>query len=565
MAQFEPIKDEIEKFSALVYIAAEKRTGMFHPEKFFADHQVSFPFLLDEDRAVTKAYDVYHRIGIGAFNIARPATFVIDVHAMARFAYVGIDQRDHGVRGNAGDGHFIGVPSPHLNFDGPVAAIPGQVDDRFSGAREEGLGGDADGVGKAVDDDIHAAVHARAEAGVGLGNGGVGAEVADAGVFVAGFGEEGDLANEGVEGEFGEGIDANLDFLISGNAAAIDLFDLGVHEESGEVGHFGEDHAGVDVVADFEGLGVDPALGVVGLEDKEAGDGRLEFHLGDAGLGKIDIGLGLIAHAGEGGDAGAVGGGVEIDGGLLDFEFLLGDAVIDLAGLALETGDDLLFGGFEAGALDGETGVGELGLVLFGGDFGLGEGLIEGGLGLAEGGLLLHEGLLGAGGIEFDDGIALLDAFAGRGHPGDAEVRDHGSVDLDGTLGFELTAAADEDEEITLAGGGGGENGSGLGLAVAVDTVGCAGDDGKEEEEAGPEAQAGAGAGTGNPGGGIAHGWWVSFAGTPTTTAAERSGMRWESDLSSLKTAVKLLMGLPRAEAATGLANSKWAGMARSG
>lgn len=94
MAQFEPIKDEIEKFSALVYVAAEKRTGMFHPGKFFADHQVSFPFLLDEDRAVTKAYDVYHRIGIGAFNIARPATFVIDVHAMARFAYVGIDQRD---------------------------------------------------------------------------------------------------------------------------------------------------------------------------------------------------------------------------------------------------------------------------------------------------------------------------------------------------------------------------------------------------------------------------------------------------------------------------------------
>ena len=120
-----------------------------------------------------------------------------------------------------------------------------------------------------------------------------------------------------------------------------------------------------------------------------------------------------------------VGGGVQIDGGLLDFEFLLGDAVIDLAGLALEAADDLLFGGFEAGAFDGEIGVGEFGLVLFGGDFGLGEGLIEGGLGLAEGGLLLHERLLRAGGIEFDDAFALLDGGSGRGHPGDAEVGNH--------------------------------------------------------------------------------------------------------------------------------------------
>lgn len=94
MAQFEPLKDEIEKLGALAYVAAEKRTGLFHPEKFFADHQVGFPFLLDEDRAVTKSYGVYHRIGRDAFHIARPATFVIDIHAMARFAYVGIDQRD---------------------------------------------------------------------------------------------------------------------------------------------------------------------------------------------------------------------------------------------------------------------------------------------------------------------------------------------------------------------------------------------------------------------------------------------------------------------------------------
>ena len=94
MAQFEPFKDEIENLGALVYVAAEKRTGVFHPDRFLAEHPVSFPFLLDEDRAVTKAYGVYQRIGKDAFNIARAATFVVDIHAMARFAYVGLDQRD---------------------------------------------------------------------------------------------------------------------------------------------------------------------------------------------------------------------------------------------------------------------------------------------------------------------------------------------------------------------------------------------------------------------------------------------------------------------------------------
>ena len=106
---------------------------------------------------------------------------------------------------------------------------------------------------------------------------------------------------------------------------------------------------------------------------------------------------------------------MQIDGGLLNFEFLLGDAVIDLRRLALEAADDLLFGGFQTGAFDGEIGVGEFGFVLFGGDFGLRQGLIEGGLGLAEGGFLLHELLLRAGGIEFDDGFAFLDALLREG------------------------------------------------------------------------------------------------------------------------------------------------------
>jgi peroxiredoxin len=95
MAQVEPIKDELAALDAsLVYLAAQKRSGMFRPEKYFAEHTIAFPFLLDEDRRVTKAYGVYHAIGTDALNIAHPATFVIERQGKIRLIYVGMDQRD---------------------------------------------------------------------------------------------------------------------------------------------------------------------------------------------------------------------------------------------------------------------------------------------------------------------------------------------------------------------------------------------------------------------------------------------------------------------------------------
>jgi peroxiredoxin len=95
MAQLEPFQDEIERAGAtLAYVAAEKREGFFKPVDFLAQHPVSFPFLLDEGRQVTKAFGVYHRLGKDAFNIARPATFVIGRDGMVRWIYVGMDQRD---------------------------------------------------------------------------------------------------------------------------------------------------------------------------------------------------------------------------------------------------------------------------------------------------------------------------------------------------------------------------------------------------------------------------------------------------------------------------------------
>ena|SRR5271154_5489791 len=95
MAQFEPVKNELEPAGVkVVFIAAEKREGMFKPEKFLEKHPISFPFLLDEDRAVTKAYGLYHRLGMDAINIAHPATLVIDGSGTVRYIYRGESQTD---------------------------------------------------------------------------------------------------------------------------------------------------------------------------------------------------------------------------------------------------------------------------------------------------------------------------------------------------------------------------------------------------------------------------------------------------------------------------------------
>jgi peroxiredoxin len=95
MARFESIKDQIAAAGGnLLYIAAEKRKGFFKPEKYFAEHPLSFTFLLDEDRKVIKSYGLRHRLSTDAFNIAHPATLVVDRGGVIRFIYRGDGQAD---------------------------------------------------------------------------------------------------------------------------------------------------------------------------------------------------------------------------------------------------------------------------------------------------------------------------------------------------------------------------------------------------------------------------------------------------------------------------------------
>lgn len=95
MAQLEPRAADFETAQAQVaYIAAEKRDGFHKPAQFLERNPISFPFLLDEDRSVTKAYGPHHRVGLDAINIAHPATLVIDRGAIVRYIYRGSNQFD---------------------------------------------------------------------------------------------------------------------------------------------------------------------------------------------------------------------------------------------------------------------------------------------------------------------------------------------------------------------------------------------------------------------------------------------------------------------------------------
>lgn len=95
MAQFELHKQEIAAAGAqAAFVAAEKRDGMWKPAKFLDKRHVSFPFLLDEDRAVTKLYGLHHAFGADAINIAHPASLVIDHGGLVRYLYRGEDQHD---------------------------------------------------------------------------------------------------------------------------------------------------------------------------------------------------------------------------------------------------------------------------------------------------------------------------------------------------------------------------------------------------------------------------------------------------------------------------------------
>ena len=53
-----------------------------------------FDILIDERREVVRAYGVWHRIGLDALNISRPAVFLIDRDGSIPYSFIGDNQRE---------------------------------------------------------------------------------------------------------------------------------------------------------------------------------------------------------------------------------------------------------------------------------------------------------------------------------------------------------------------------------------------------------------------------------------------------------------------------------------
>ena len=57
-------------------------------KRYIEDTGLPFDILVDERRDVIKAYGVWHRAGLDAWNISRPALFLIDGRGTIRYSFV---------------------------------------------------------------------------------------------------------------------------------------------------------------------------------------------------------------------------------------------------------------------------------------------------------------------------------------------------------------------------------------------------------------------------------------------------------------------------------------------
>jgi peroxiredoxin len=56
--------------------------------RYIEETGLAFDVLLDEGREVVRAYGVWHRLGLDAWNIAHPAVFLIEQDRNIRYSFI---------------------------------------------------------------------------------------------------------------------------------------------------------------------------------------------------------------------------------------------------------------------------------------------------------------------------------------------------------------------------------------------------------------------------------------------------------------------------------------------
>ena len=73
----------------LVVVLAQRSEGV---RRYIEDTGLPFDVLIDESRQVSKAYGVWQRIGLDAWNIARPALFLIEPDRSVSYSFIARSQ-----------------------------------------------------------------------------------------------------------------------------------------------------------------------------------------------------------------------------------------------------------------------------------------------------------------------------------------------------------------------------------------------------------------------------------------------------------------------------------------
>jgi methyl-accepting chemotaxis protein len=69
----------------LVAIVAQKAEAV---RRYVEEAGLPYDILIDETREVAKSYGVWHAWGLDAYNIARPAVFLIDRSGAIRYSFI---------------------------------------------------------------------------------------------------------------------------------------------------------------------------------------------------------------------------------------------------------------------------------------------------------------------------------------------------------------------------------------------------------------------------------------------------------------------------------------------
>ena len=75
----------------VVLVVAQRREAV---RRYIEESGLRLNILIDESRDVTKAYGVWHWVGLDAWNIARPALFLIERDGSIRYSFIADSQQE---------------------------------------------------------------------------------------------------------------------------------------------------------------------------------------------------------------------------------------------------------------------------------------------------------------------------------------------------------------------------------------------------------------------------------------------------------------------------------------